>query len=159
MSIFKDNLKQLYYFYESVKNDNISSAAKKLFISQPAVSMQIKKLENRCGIKLIEENSWKKIQPTSEGKKLYEYLGRIFKLLDKAGAELNKMAADEQTHIIIGTTPTYGKFILPYIFENYAGRFPQCHIKVTSESSSSLLESLEHNKIDVSVMAIWKSFL
>ena len=73
MPILKDNLKQLYYFYESVKNNNISNAAKKLFISQPAISMQIKKLENCCGMKLIGENDCKKIQPTPEGRKLYEY--------------------------------------------------------------------------------------
>ncbi|MEA2108074.1 MAG: LysR family transcriptional regulator [Pseudomonadota bacterium] len=156
MSILKDNLKQLYYFYESVKNNNISTAAKKLFISQPAISMQIKKLENCCGIKLIREKNCKKIQPTPEGRKLYEYLDRVFKLLDKAEAELKKMAADEQTHITIGTTPTYGKFILPYIFENYAGLFPQCHIKVTSGSSISLLESLKQHKLDVIIMALWK---
>jgi len=157
MSILKDNLKQLYYFYESVKNNNISNAAKKLFISQPAISMQIKKLENCCGMKLIGENDCKKIQPTPEGRKLYEYLDKIFKLLDKAETELEKMRAEKETHITIGTTPTYGKFIMPYIFENYAEILPQCHIKVTSESSVSLLESLKQNKLDIIIMALWKN--
>ncbi len=156
MSILKDNLKQLYYFYEAIHNHNISTAAKKLFISQPAVSMQIKKLESCCDIKLIEKNSCKKILPTAEGRKLYEYLDKIFKLLDKAEAELKKMGAEKQAHITIGTTPTYGKFILPYIFENYTGPNSQCHIKVVSESSISLLESLRQNNVDIVVMALWK---
>ncbi|MEA3347603.1 MAG: LysR family transcriptional regulator [Pseudomonadota bacterium] len=156
MSILKDNLKQLYYFYESIRNNNISAAAKKLFISQPAVSMQIKKLESCCGMKLIEENSCKKILPTAEGRKLYEYLEKIFKLLDKAEVELKKMEAEKQAHITIGTTPTYGKFILPYIFENYSGSDSSCHIKVVSESSISLLESLRQNNVDIVVMALWK---
>ncbi len=156
MTILKDNLKQLYYFYESVRNRNISTAAKKLFISQPAVSMQIKKLENCCGMKLIEESCGKKILPTSEGQKLFEYLDKVFKILDKAEAELKKMEGKKQIHITIGTTPTYGKYILPYIFENYAGLHPQCHIKVTSESSISLLESLKQDKVDIVVMALWK---
>jgi len=156
MSILKDNLKQLYYFYETVKNENISNAAKKLFISQPAISMQIKKLENCCGIQLIEKKNSKRIQPTPEGRKLYDYLDKIFRLMDKAEIELKKMADEAQTHICIGTTPTYGKFILPYIFENYASLWPQCHIKVTSESSISLLERLKQNKLDVIIMALWK---
>ena len=154
MSTLKDNLKQLYYFYESIRNNNMSVAAKKLFISQPAVSMQIKKLESCCGIKLIEENNRKKILPTSEGRKLYEYLDKIFKLLDKAEAELKRMEAEKQAHITIGTTPTYGKFILPYIFDT--GPHSQCHIKVVSESSISLLESLRQNNVDIIVMALWK---
>jgi len=156
MSILKDNLKQLYYFYETVRNESISNAAKKLFISQPAISMQIKKLENCCGIQLIEKKNSKKIQPTPEGRKLYDYLDKIFRLMDKAEIELKKMADEAQTHICIGTTPTYGKFILPYIFENYASLWPQCHIKVTSESSISLLERLKQNKLDVIIMALWK---
>ena len=156
MSILKDNLKQLYYFYESVRNGNMSTASKKLFISQPAVSMQIKKLENCCGVKLIEEGNGKRLRPTAEGDKLYEYLDKIFKLLDKAEVELKRMEAAKQTNIIIGTTPTYGKFILPYIFENFAGCHPHCHIKVKSESSISLLDSLKQDKVDIVVMALWK---
>ena len=154
--MFKENLKQLYYYYESIRNNNISAAAKKLFISQPAVSMQIKKLENSCGIKLIEEKGSRKLVPTAEGRKLYEYLDKIFRLLDKAGHELERMAASQQTHITIGTTPTYGKFILPYIFENYTGPHSPDHIKVVSESSISLLDSLRHNSVDIVVMALWK---
>lgn len=107
-------------------------------------------------MKLIEENSSKKIVPTSEGQKLYEYLDKIFKLLDKAEDELKTMEAEKQAHITIGTTPTYGKFILPYIFENYSGSDSSCHIKVVSESSISLLESLRQNKVDIVVMALWK---
>ncbi len=156
MPILKDNLKQLYYFYESVRNGNMSLASKKLFISQPAVSMQIKKLESCCGVKLFDEGHGKKIRPTSEGEKLYGYLDKIFKLLDKAEAELKRMEAAKQTNITIGTTPTYGKFILPYIFENFASCYPQCHIKVKSESSISLLDSLKRDKVDIVVMALWK---
>jgi DNA-binding transcriptional LysR family regulator len=107
-------------------------------------------------VKLIDEGNGRKTQPTLEGKKLYGYLDKIFKLLDKAEVELKRMEAGKQTNIIIGTTPTYGKFILPYIFENYASCQPQCHIKVTSESSISLLNSLKQDKVDIVVMALWK---
>jgi len=157
MPYLKDNLKQLYYFYEAVNNKSISNAAKKLFISQPAVSMQIKKLENACGFRLIEGESSKKLRPTPEGRKLYKYLEKAFRLIDKAEYELKKMADAEQTNITIGTTPTYGKFILPYIFENYADlNNPKFHLKVISESSISLLKSLKKNQVDIIVIALWK---
>lgn len=52
------------------------------------------------------------------------------------------MEAEKQAHITIGTTLTYGKFILSYIFENDSDSDSSCHIKVVSESSISLLESL-----------------
>ena len=157
MSFLKDNLKQLYYFYEAVNHKSISAAAKKLFISQPAVSMQIKKLENSCGVRLLESESPKKLRPTPEGRRLYKYLEKVFKLLDKAEYELKKMADQEQTNITIGTTPTYGKFILPYIFENYADlNNPRFHLKVISESSISLLKSLKKNQVDIIVIALWK---
>ncbi|NPA24280.1 MAG: LysR family transcriptional regulator [Deltaproteobacteria bacterium] len=156
MSELKDNLKQLYYFYETVSSKSISGAAKKLFISQPAVSMQLKKLENSCGIKLIENNTGKKLQPTPEGQKLYKYLDKIFKLLDRAETELKKMEEEKQINITIGTTPTYGRFVLPYIFEHYADLNPRFHLKVISESSISLLKSLKKNRVDIIVIALWK---
>ena len=157
MSYLKDNLKQLYYFYEAVSNKSISNAAKKLFISQPAVSMQIKKLENSCGVRLIEGEGSRKLAPTPEGQRLYKYLEKVFKLIDKAEYELKKMADAKQTNITIGTTPTYGKFILPYIFKNYAYlNNPGFHLKVVSESSISLLKSLKKNQTDIIVIALWK---
>ncbi len=157
MSYLKDNLKQLYYFYEAVNNKSISNAAKKLFISQPAVSMQIKKLENSCGIRLLDGESPRKLVPTPEGQRLFKYLEKVFKLIDKAEYDLKRMADAKQTNITIGTTPTYGRFILPYIFKNYAYlNNPGFHLKVVSESSISLLKSLRKNQIDIIVIALWK---
>jgi DNA-binding transcriptional LysR family regulator len=157
MTRLKDNLKQLYYFYESVNQKSISAAAKKLFISQPAVSMQIKKLESCCGLKLLTGEGAKKIKPTPEGEQLFRYLKKVFRLIDRAEEEIQKMAAREQPSFTIGTTQTYGKFILPYIFEHYADlKNPRFHLKVISESSIALLESLKRHQVDIVVIALWR---
>jgi len=156
MSCLKENLKQLYYFYETISNGNISLAAKRLFISPAAISIQLKKLESYSGIKLIREVGYKKITLTSAGKKLYKDLEKIFNLLDKTEKELRCMVLEREVTLSIGSSATYNKSLLPYIIERHMSLHPECKIKAISEGSISLLEKLANNTLDIVIMGVWK---
>ena len=71
------NLNHLRIFYHAAKNQNFTAAAKELFITQPAVSAQIKSLENNCNLTFFKKRG-RKVHLTDEGHNLYEYSKKIF---------------------------------------------------------------------------------
>ena len=71
------NLNQLRAFYQAAKCQNLSIAAKNLFVSQPAVTAQVKLFEAQCGLKLFKKKG-RNLCLTDEGKALYEYARKIF---------------------------------------------------------------------------------
>ena len=71
------NLNQLRAFYQAAKYQNFSRAAKNLFVSQPAVTAQVKLFEDYCGLKLFKKKG-RNLYLTDEGKALYDYASKIF---------------------------------------------------------------------------------
>jgi DNA-binding transcriptional LysR family regulator len=71
------NLNQLRAFYQAAKCQNVSLAAKHLFVSQPAVTAQVKLFEDNCGLKLFKKKG-RNLHLTDEGKTLFNYASKIF---------------------------------------------------------------------------------
>ena len=77
------NLNQLRAFYQAAKCQNVSLAAKHLFVSQPAVTAQVKLFEDNCGLKLFKKRG-RNLHLTDEGKTLFNYAGKIFEYDSKS---------------------------------------------------------------------------
>jgi DNA-binding transcriptional LysR family regulator len=71
------NLNQLRAFYQAAKSKNLSIAAENLFVSQPAVTAQVKLFEESCGLKLFKKKG-RNLHLTDEGKTLYNFARKIF---------------------------------------------------------------------------------
>ena len=113
------NLNQLKAFYFAANCGSISRAAEELFISQPAVSMQIKGLEDQYGIRLFIRREKKRLELTEPGKKLYQVAEKIFPMVREA-EELLLQESELVTHVLkIGSTKT----LVRYFLEQYISRF------------------------------------
>ena len=105
------NLSQYKIFYEVARTGNISRAARELYISQPAVSKSIKKLEESLGVSLIKRSS-KGITLTNEGNILYRYLHSAFETISAGEDTLRHIHELGIGHIRIGVSSTLCKHIL-----------------------------------------------
>ena len=85
----EQNLSQYKIFYEVAKAGNISKAAKELYISQPAISKAINKLEDSLGLSCLHRSS-RGVQLTSEGEILFEHTREAFDALDRGKQELKR---------------------------------------------------------------------
>lgn len=131
-----------------VKNGSITSAAKELYISQPAVSQAIKQLETRLGGKLFLRGA-KGMELTAEGKAMYEYIERANGLIEQAEAMFNQMKNLTQGSIKIGASDNIcRKFLLPYVQE-FVKKHPQVKIIFVNGTSSQTVELLKTGKVDV----------
>jgi DNA-binding transcriptional LysR family regulator len=137
------NLSYLKLFNTLAIELSFSKAASLLYISQPAVSIQIKKLEEDMGFKLFDRVG-KQLQMTENGEILYQYTKKIFDLVDEADAVLTKKYANLKGMVEIGASNTPGTYILPRILSEYSEFFPEVvtnlHIGNTFEVEKMVLE-------------------
>lgn len=145
------NLSSYRIFYTVAKTGNISKASKELFISQPAISKSISKLEAALDVKLFYRNS-RGVVLTDEGKILYEATASAFDTLKLANQRIDKIKTLGIGHIRIGVSTTLCKYILLPYLKRFLSEYP--HIKITIECHSTFetIKALEENKIDIGLI-------
>ena len=127
---------------------NMSAAARALYISQPAVSMAIRQLEERMGSSLLVRTA-KGVYPTAEGQLLYTYLEQALGLIHAAEEKYFQMVNMELGELKIGASDTViANFLLPYL-EKYHKLYPDINIKVTNKTTYESLKLLKSGSVDV----------
>ena len=107
----EQNLSSYRIFYAVANTGNISKAAKELYISQPAISKSVQKLEENIGVKLFERSS-RGVVLTSEGELLYTHVKSAFETLTLGEDKLRRSIALGVGNLAIGVSSTLCKYIL-----------------------------------------------
>ena len=145
------NLSSYRIFYTVANTGNISKAAKELYISQPAISKSIQKLEESVGCKLFSRSS-RGVVLTEEGKLLYEHVSSAFETLNLGEEKLRRSIELGVGHLKIGVSATLCKYmLLPYLKE-FIRRNPHISISITCQSTNETLRLIEDNKIDIGLI-------
>lgn len=135
---------ELYRIFVAVADEeNITRASEKLNISQPAITKQIKNLENQLSIKLFERRS-KGVALTNEGKKIYEKLKNPIEELNKIDAQIGK-----EKIINIGTHNHMGGLIFGQAINQYTLKYPNVNLNLVCEEMNELLRKLKNKEIDI----------
>lgn len=147
----EQNLSVYKVFNTVAEAGNISRAAKELYISQPAISKAITRLEESLGILLFTRTS-RGVRLTEEGSLLYKYTKSAFDTLAQGEANIKRINELEIGHIRIGVSTTLCKYILLPYLKRFVSAHP--HIKITIECQSTFqtLDLLEHGKLDIGLI-------
>ena len=138
-------------FYTVAKTGNISKAAKELYISQPAISKSIQKLEESMNCELFRRSS-RGVSLTEEGELLYSHVKVAFETLALGEDRLRNSIELGVGHLKIGVSSTLCKYmLLPYLKE-FIKQYPHINISITCQSTNDTLKLLEENKIDVGLI-------
>ena len=138
-------------FYTVAKTGNISKAAKDLYISQPAISKSIQKLEESMNCELFRRSS-RGVSLTEEGELLYSHVKVAFETLALGEDRLRNSIELGVGHLKIGVSSTLCKYmLLPYLKE-FIKLYPHINISITCQSTNDTLKLLEENKIDVGLI-------
>ena len=145
------NLSSYRIFYTVANTGNISKAAKELYISQPAISKSIQKLEESVGCKLFSRSS-RGVVLTDEGKLLYEHVSEAFETLTMGEEKLKRSIELGVGHLKICVSSTLCKYLLlPYLKE-FIRQNPHISISISCQSTNDTLKLLEDNKIDIGLI-------
>lgn len=142
----------LYKIFNSVASTgNISRSAKELFISQPAVSKGIMRLEENLNTTLFIRSS-RGVRLTEEGKQLYEYTKSAFDTLNLGELTIKNKSNLGIGHIKIGVSTTLCKYILLPYLKLFVEDHPHIKISIGCQSTVETLALLDQNKIDIGLI-------
>lgn len=145
------NLSSYRIFYTVANTGNISKAAKELYISQPAISKSIQKLEESVGCKLFSRSS-RGVVLTDEGKLLYEHVSEAFETLTMGEEKLKRSIELGVGHLKIGVSSTLCKYLLLSYLKEFIRQNPHISISISCQSTNDTLKLLEDNKIDIGLI-------
>ena len=148
----EQHLSQYRIFYEVARCGNISRAAKELYISQPAISKAIGKLEESLGTRLFLRNS-RGVQLTPEGNVLFQHVAAAFDSLSRGEKALKRIQDFHIGQLKIGVSNTQCKYVLLPSLQGFVEKYPHVNITIESQSTAHTLEMLEARKIDIGLVA------
>lgn len=147
------NIRDLKYLVAIADHCHFGMAASACFVSQPALSMQIKKLETALGIQLIERTS-KSALLTETGKLITEHARDILCRVETI-KEVAKQANDPyRGEFHLGVIHTLAPYLLPHIIPGLSKIFPKLTIYLVEEQTSSLIAKLKQGKLDGALLGL-----
>lgn len=134
-------------FYTVAKYKHMTKASEELFISQPAISQSIKKLETQLGGVLFLRSN-KGMELTEEGKMLYKYVKDALELIKNAETEFTSFKDLDKGEVRIGISTTLTKLLLIDVIDKFHKDYPNIDIKITNNLTSDLILDLQKGKLD-----------
>ena len=145
------NYESYKIFYHVALNQSISKAADKLLISQPAVSYQIKVLEEQLGITLFVRTK-KGVTLTDEGKILYSYISKGIENFINGENALTNLKNLDYGIIRIGASTTVSKHVLMPYLKTFHKLYPNIEINITNNLTEELLRELRNGNLDILIL-------
>ena len=142
------NLSFYRIFYATALAGNISKAANELFISQPAISQSIKKLEQSLDTALFVRSS-RGVQLTEEGELLFSHVKSAFRTLEAGEHQLRLRRELGMGHLRIGVSSTLCKYVLLPYLTDFVKLHPNIQVNIACQSTNHTLQMLEHEDLDL----------
>lgn len=144
-------IRDMYYFLAIVREGSITGAAKSLNMSQPALTRQLRELEEELGKQLIIRGN-RHLSLTEEGRMLRKRAEEILSLTDRAKDEIMNSNEGISGDIYIGAGETEGVHFLSKAAKRLRDRCPDIHIHISSDDTGDVLDDLENGLIDFGLL-------
>jgi len=145
------NIEQFEIFKTIAEVKSFTKAAKKLSFTQPAISTQIKILEQNFDLALFERHNHG-VQLTEAGRIFYGYGDRILALYEEMEQDLAKIKGQNKEVINIAACDTAGNYILPSIVINFKELHPQACLRLEVAHTQDIIEKLKHRHLDIGII-------
>jgi DNA-binding transcriptional LysR family regulator len=155
MSSFCLDVRVLRSFVSVVETQSITETARRLGRTQPAITLQMKRLEDSIGKALFRQDS-RRPQLTDDGDMVLSYAKSILKLHDELLARLS--SPDIEGHVILGTPDLYAAYLLPSILALFRQAFPRIQVELRCSLSTPLVALVQRGEIDVALVTRMRDF-
>ncbi len=145
------NLNQLRAFYFAAREKGVTKAAEILHVTQPAVTMQIKALEEALGLKLFRKYG-KQLEMTEVGKVLFQYAEKIFGVVEQMEYALKGYMELSRGSLTIGTTRSFARHLMPGLLSRFQERYPGVKMILKEGSSQEIADGLVDFKYDLGII-------
>jgi DNA-binding transcriptional LysR family regulator len=147
------NLDHLRTYALIIETGSFSGAAERLGLSQPAVSLQIRQLEQRLGLRLVERVA-RRATPTPAGLDLLEGIQQVNTAVDGVMAAMASHASNVEGRVTLGTGATACLYLLPQILRSLRIRFPKLSVVVSTGNTADFVKAVEGNTLDLALVTL-----
>ncbi|MBI5006582.1 MAG: LysR family transcriptional regulator [Nitrosomonadales bacterium] len=144
------SLRQLQVFESVARHLNHSRAASELYLSQPAVSMQIKQAETAIGLPLFEQTG-KKLHLTAAGSELLHYARSMLQLMQEMESVFDEMKGLERGHLNISVVST-ANYFMPQLLAKFIQAHPKIQVSLSVANRDAVIRHLVENIADLAIM-------
>jgi DNA-binding transcriptional LysR family regulator len=146
-------IRQLRYFLSTVRLGGVGTAATAHFVTQPAVSLQLKKLEEELGQKLLVRRG-RRLVPTEAGATLAARAEDVVRSIEALEAELHGFKQLERGHLRVGNTDAASVYVLPDVYRSFHRRYPGVRIEIEVGETGRLLDALAARRIELATVTL-----
>ncbi|VBB08646.1 transcription regulator hth lysr [Lucifera butyrica] len=145
------DIRDMRYFYAIAEEGNISNASKRLNIAQPALSRQMKQLEDNLGVQLFERGS-RRIKLTEAGQLMHSRVEQILELVEGTMNEITELNSGAAGTVSLGTVTTSGAVLLPDLINRFHDLYPNVTFQLWEGDGFRILELLDKGIIEIGII-------
>ncbi len=145
------DLRQMEYFQMVCRLNNLTRAAERLHVAQPAISVAMQKLEEELGVQLFSR-SQKQFTLTTEGQIFLARVEDILSRTQDAILEMHEYRELRKGTIKLGVPPMIGSYLFPHIFAGFKQVYPSLDLSVIEEGSLAIRGMLERDELDLGIV-------
>jgi len=143
--------RRLKVFHAVARLLSFTKAAEALHMTQPAVTFQIRQLEEYFNTRLFDRTH-NRVSLTPAGERVYEYSGRIFEIYEEMENTVRELTGEISGALTIGASTTIAEYMLPTLLGEFKARYPDINIRLRVSNTEGIVSMVEHNVIDLGVV-------
>lgn len=143
--------RRLNVFYHVARQLSFTKAAELLHMTQPAVTFQVRQLEEYFNTRLFDRTH-NKISLTSAGERVYAYAEKIFQLYDEMENSVRELTGEISGVLILGASTTIAEYMLPALLGDFKEKYPDVNIRLKVSNTDGIVSMVENNEIDLGVV-------
>ena len=143
--------RRLQVFFTVGRLMSFTKAAEALHMTQPAVTFQVRQLEEHFNTRLFDRTH-NRISLTEVGKQVFIYAGQIFELYDEMGSRVREMTGTISGALVLGASTTIAEYMLPALLGSFKQKYPDVNIRLRVSNSDGIVAMVEENEIDLGVV-------
>lgn len=151
------NLQQLTTFCTVISEGSMTAAAEKLFLTQPAVSQQIRNLEEELGVELLVRGV-RNVKATMQGQLLYEYSKKILHLTQQAQVAIQTISQEIVGEYRLATLNSLGLYMISPILGLFLKHNSRLHVKLAYGEGRQILQKLQKGELDIAILPESEAF-
>jgi DNA-binding transcriptional LysR family regulator len=144
---------QLEMFVATAELRSVQRASERVFRTQPAVSMAIRKLEDEIGSPLFDRANRGNYLLTAAGEVLFTHAKRLLALRDEAMTHVKELQSLEDGRVRIGANESTGNHLLPRLIQGFRKKYPKVRVDVTRQNSRQLIHDIRDNMVDLALIS------
>lgn len=143
--------RRLQVFHTVAKLLSFTKAAEQLHMTQPAVTFQVRQLEEQFNTRLFDRTH-NRISLTEAGELVYRHAERIFELYAQMENEVRSLTGEVSGALMIGASTTVAEYMLPVLLGDFRAKYPDVNIQLKVSNSDGIVSMVENNTIDMGVV-------